>query len=127
MFKHMVAISTFGLILWFALGGPVYAADQVATGRVNKITSFDTASTFSDAVELTGVANLGTCPTDSSTGLVRFRFTRDTDGNNPSYDRIYAILFTSYTQGKTITIDTDDSNGLLNGDCTIKWVSLNPT
>jgi hypothetical protein len=126
MFKHMGIISTFGLILGFALGSPAYAADQMATGRVNKIAGFDSASTFSDAIELTGVSSLGACATDSSTGLVIFRFAVNTGGTNPSNDRIYAVLFASYTQGKTVTIDTNDSSGLLNGDCTINYVSLNP-
>jgi hypothetical protein len=125
MFKHTV-ISTFGLILGFVLSSPAQAVNQVATGKVNQITGFNASSTYSDDVELSGVTSLGSCATDSN-GLVIFRFTRNTDGTNPSYDRIYTLLLTAYTLGKTVTIDTSDSSGLLNGDCTINWVNLNPT
>jgi hypothetical protein len=128
MFKHTVAISTFGLILGLGLGSPAQATPRTsAPGKVTLIAAFNPASGWNDQVELAGVTSLGNCVTDSSTGLVVFAFVKNTPAGNSGYDRIYTLLLTSYTLGKTVTIATDDQNGLLNGFCAITWVNLNPT
>lgn len=128
MFKHAGTISSLVLVLGVALSSPAYAAGKAGTGIVSTISGFDAGSTYADYVELSGVGQLGNCPIDPNTGRTIFRFKANTDGTNPSYNRIYAILITSYSHRNiTVTIHTDDSSGLLNGDCTIDWISLNPT
>ena len=103
---------------------PAGAANITGTGgTIVSVVSFGAASSFNDLIEIHGVASqFPTCSVDSN-GNVHARFTRNTNGSDPSSDRIFTLALTAYTLGKTVTIQVSDSN-TLNGDCQVLYLQL---
>lgn len=119
IFMTVVLVST---TMGFA--SAAIAANFVASGKVTQIASFNAASAYYDNIELAGVTSAGSCAVDSSTNLVIFRITKDTDGTDPSGNRIFTLALTAFTLGKTLQVSGNDLT-LLNGDCEISWAALN--
>jgi hypothetical protein len=101
------------------------ATNIVGTGgTIESIVSFSAASSFNDVIWIKGLqGSFPNCTVDSN-GFLHARFIRNTDGTNPSADRIFTLALTAYTLGKTVNIQVSDSN-TLNGDCQVLYLQLN--
>lgn len=100
------------------------AANVTATdATVYSMTGFTAASTFSDTILLSGVTSqLPSCNTDGA-GHVVVRIARNTDGTNPSADRVFTLALTAFTLKRTLTVQVSDTN-TLNGDCQILFLKM---
>lgn len=120
--KAALGLAIFGLSLGTMPSAG--ATNIIGTGgTIVSVVSFSAASTFNDVIWIQGLSGTFTnCATDSN-GYLHVRFIRNTDGTNPSADRIFTLALTAYTLGKTVNIQVSDSN-TLNGDCQVLYLQL---
>jgi hypothetical protein len=92
-------------------------------GTIVSVVSFGAASTFNDVIWIKGLTgSTSTCSVDAN-GYLHLRFSRNTDGTNPSSDRIFTLALAAYTLGKTVNVQFSDSL-TLNGDCQVLYLQV---
>ncbi len=117
MKSHMKLYAGLALaLIAFGFSSAASATYFTVTANVETIAAFNGTASWYDAITLVGVTSLGDC------GRV-FRITKNTNGGDPSADRIFTLALTAYTLGKPLFVEVDDTT-LLNGQCEIYFDRL---